>query len=736
MIPPQSGGVKPHGCHRQGSRRSKIHAMDDKGAMPSARDSRSLRQPRSIVLVAALVVAMAFVGAMLAATDGHFVAQVVDLYVSCQYAKAMAEGHPFQYNAGEPGSSGATSFLHTVLLALAHALGARGEGLVAVAIVMGSILLVASALLARRIGLLLRGEREALLAAGLVVLGGPVVWGFMYGADIALFMFLTIWLLERLLVEWPQGRLGGGVAAAALLALARPEGLVAAPVLGIAWSLGPARRGRGFARLLAWLPAVAGLAVLVVQRWATGRWLGTSFSEKSLFANYSVNEGLIEVADYLVDVLRGLLLGLYPSQTPMGFARGWASFFFPPLGLLLILIAFLRPPAERRTPLRVWGALVAALFLLLTPNMFMGVHFHRYLMWAFPALLALVAVGWGELAERCARDDEAWQRSLFRMGSAVFLILGLLSTLRFAASYGGMAGEVYRRDLAAAQWIARNLPPGVAMANLATSVEYLTGHRNLNLHGVTNPLFTGGRSSEREAQALEILGRLPATERPSHLITTEAAQEAYATMREMVREPPLYRSASFSPDEILVYAMRYDLAGKSGRVYLPETLKLLEGLREVDRLNVCDPQDEGSHGYRFGSFRGNLRLTGTARIDSYALPGGVLEVVADGGRAILGSESFSVRAERGKDLVVVMRTAPQVRANVMRAEGSGRFDVAFAEAGMVVEAAGVTSARFQFRPRPGWDEYVFRIPGGFLKEGSTRLTLSGRYASFFYWFYQ
>jgi hypothetical protein len=473
-----------------------------------------------------------------------------------------------------------------------------------------------------------------------------------------------------------------------------------------------------------------------VLRGATGRWLGTSFSEKSLFANYSVNEGLIEVADYAIDVIRGVLLGLYPSQTPIGFARGWASFFFPPLGLLLILVAFLRPPSERKVPLRLWGALVGALFLLLTPNMFMGVHFHRYLMWAFPALLALVGVGWGVLVERLARDDEAWQASLFRMGSAVFLCLGFLSTLRFAASYGGMAGEVYRRDVSAAQWIARNLPPGVTMANLATSVEYLTGHRNINLHGVTNPLFAGGRSSEREAQALEILGRLPSSARPSHLITTESAQEAYATMREMVREPPLFRSASFSADEILVYTMRYDLVGKNTRVYLPETLKLLEGLREVDRLNVCDPQDEESHAYGFSSYQGNLRLTGSARIDSYSLPGGALEVVADGGRAILGSESFTVRAERGKDLVVVMRTAPLARANVMRAEGSGRFDVAFAEAGMVVEAGGVTSARFQFRPRPGWDEYVFRIPGGFLKQGDTMLKLSGRYGSFFYWFYQ
>ena len=42
---------------------------------------------------------------LLAATQGRFVAQVADLYVTCQYAKAMAEGHPFRYNPGEPPST-------------------------------------------------------------------------------------------------------------------------------------------------------------------------------------------------------------------------------------------------------------------------------------------------------------------------------------------------------------------------------------------------------------------------------------------------------------------------------------------------------------------------------------------------------------------------------------------------------------------------------------------------------
>ena len=80
--------------------------------------------------------------------------------------------------------------------------------------------------------------------------------------------------------------------------------------------------------------------------------------------------------------------------------------------------------------------------------------------------------------------------------------------------YGDLAGEVYRRDLAAARWVSANAPPDVRIANLATSVEYLTGHHNLNLHGVTTPAFFGTRPAEREAGVFELLSRLPEAERP------------------------------------------------------------------------------------------------------------------------------------------------------------------------------------------------------------------------------
>ena len=396
-------------------------------------------------LVVGIVVVASFLGLMLWTTEGHFVAQVSDLYVVAQYARALAEGHPFRYNAGEAPTSGATSLLHTAVLALADASGARGEGLIAFAVLLGAALYLASIPLAARVAERLSGPREGRLAGMLVALSGPVVWGFLYGSDIAPFLFLALLLLERWLAYCAGGPARGLALAGSLLALCRPEGLPVGLALAAA---GRWRRPASPAeRLWLWLPLATGLAVLTLQRIVTGSWLQTSVAEKALLPSYGPVETLAAATQYGVDVLRGLLLGLYPPETAIGFARGEAAFFFPPLALVLVLLAVARSEAPLAVPARLWLALVLLIFALTGPNVFMGVHFNRYLMWAFPGLLAFVAAGLGALARLAARDDARLENDLFRAGAALALLLGALSTAHFAGVYAQLAGSTWRREI-------------------------------------------------------------------------------------------------------------------------------------------------------------------------------------------------------------------------------------------------------------------------------------------------
>jgi hypothetical protein len=685
------------------------------------------------VLVLGLVVGLLFLGLLLASTNGHFVPPVVDLYVVCQYAKAMAEGHPFHYNAGEAASTGATSLLHTVLLALGHAAGARGEGLVAFAILLGLACFLVTIGLVHRIGKALGGEGTGALAGALVALNGPVAWGFMYGSDIALFMMLGTLLLERLLASARDGRSAGICVAGVLLALARPEGLAIAILLAGVLLRGDRSRGQ---RTLAILPVLTAGLVLAIQRVMTGSWLGTSVADKSLLASYGIVDSLGLSAQYAVDVGRGLLLGFYSSEASLGFSRGYAPFYFPPLSLFLLVICAARAERPGLRAVRAWLAIVALVWATVIPNVFMGVHFNRYLMWAFPGLLALTASGIDLFAKVVAREDVSFERRLFRSMATVVLCLGAFSAIRFAALYADGAGEVWRRDLTTAAWISKTLPPGVAMANIATSVEYLTGHRNLNLHGVTSPAFFGNRTAEREAGTFESLGRLPEAERPIYLISTVATQEGSPILQRLAPGPPLFQSTSLS-DELQVLRLDYELVGKNRRAFSPEAERLVSGLLEVDHLNVCDSQEERDHDYGYSSRLGNVALHGTVRIDSYpaATEGVSPNVVADAGRIILGYESFRVRSNPGRDLVLVMRTAGSAQVAVRSAARTGTFELEVPEAGILVSTRSQPAGRMSFRPEPGWNEVVFRIPARLL-EGNDVLLLQGRYTSYYYWFFQ
>ena len=130
---------------------------------------------------------------------------------------------------------------------------------------------------------------------------------------------------------------------------------------------------------------------------------------------------------------------------------------------------------------------MAVVALALSPNLFLGVHFNRYLLWAVPGLLVLVAAGLGASARLLAGGDAPLERNLFRAGAALLVVLGLPLDRPLR---GALRGDGRRRVPAGRGHRAvdrLHLPPGVRLANLATSVEYLTGHHNLNLHGGDEP---------------------------------------------------------------------------------------------------------------------------------------------------------------------------------------------------------------------------------------------------------
>lgn len=696
------------------------------------------RKPFLLLALLCLAVSTLYILSMLSVTDGHFVPQVSDLYLIAQYAKGFAEGHPFQYNPGEAPTTGATSLLHTVFLAIAHFIGFRGEGLVAFAILSGAGFAFLTSLEVYGAGRLVSGSaRIAKLAAALVILNGPLAWSFHYGADIALVLFLSAWLFRA----WLQGSGDGTsdstrfVLPACLLALSRPEALALVSALA-GWTVWDARQrlGKWRARPRWFLPVLIGVLLPLSLRLFTGSAAHTSFSQKLLSANWGFFGAAVFSIEYWTDILRGILLGFYPASQRIGLGSGNAPYFAAPFLLVFVFLALLRPsPALRRAGAFLMGALITA--IVVTPTVHIGVHSNRYLLFALPPLLILFSVGldqaaaWMESGLGVSRDAALRRLSLLALG------FGFLSVARFALVYADSASSIYRRDEALFDFIRTRLPEEARFLSNGTAIEYRTGRRAVNLSGVVTPDFAEILPAETEAAAFELLSRPSFGPLPPYLIALESYVAGSPAWNALIGGPPVFVTSSLEASEFAIYPTRSDLVGRQNALV---RLEMPPDLEAVDSLNVGDPIDERQHGYRWNSSVGTRSLFAALKLDRYqgASRGSGTEI-ADAGRLIMGFEEMEVASpRRDADLWIVVRTHPEPSARLRHPEGDRRVDVALTESALRLSTSLGRTDWIRTPLEPGWNEVAYRVPFALLTPTTTRLRLEGKYAAYFYRIYQ
>lgn len=697
----------------------------------------SERKPPLFLALMCVGVSTLYLLSMLSVTSGHFVPQVSDLYLIAQYAKGFAEGHPFQYNPGEAPTTGATSLLHTLFLALAHFVGFRGEGLIAFAILAGGVFAFLTAVQAYRAGRLLsESSRIASLAAVLVILNGPLAWSFHYGADIALVLFLSAWLFAA----WLEGAGPGAndstrfVLPACLLALTRPEAAILVTALGAlaAWDARTVE-GRWSMRPKWFFPAVTAALALLGLRLFTASAANTSFSQKFLPANWGMFGAAVFSVDYWSDILRGVLLGFYPSSQRLGLGDASAPYYAAPFLMVFVFLAFLK---TSRALTRAGAFLFAALLTAIaaTPSIHMGVHFNRYLLFALPPLLVLSAVGMDGAASLLGTAFSFSRERAFKRMAALACVFGLLSVGRFALIYADFAATTYRKDEALFDFIRSRLPEDATFLSNGAAIEYRTGRRSLNLSGVVTPGFAEILPVETEASAFEILSRPETSKLPPFFIAPEAYIEGSPAWGALVGGPPVFVTASLDGAEFAIYPTRADLVGRQrGLIRLePPSEWVL-----VDSLNVADPIDERRHEYRFSSTVGTRNLFAALKLDKYEGSGrNAGTEVADGGRVILGEEEMTLATPGEGDVLLVMRTNASPSARVRHPSGERRMDLAMPESALRVGTSRGRTDWFRMPLEAGWNEVAYRIPAALVEGRSTRFRMEGRYAAYAYWVFQ
>ncbi len=676
-----------------------------------------------IILSAAFAWAAVYLGAMLAATGGRLSMPLDDSFIFFQYARRLVEGHPFSYAEGLGVSSGATSLLTVLVHAAGYLAGFRGGAMSVFAVLLGAAALAWTAASALRLGRRLCPQ-VAWLPAALLLTSGPLLWGFMSGMDLPLFVALAF----AFAADWPEaGRMPPRrfFLWGALLGLVRPDAVflvLPAAVFG----LFAARR-----RLWWALPVLGALLPFALQWLATGRPQSASMEVKSVLADPGFTGGgwLAGGLSYFTMALRGVLGGASVSDAAPVAANGGnaAGFFSLPFALGLVLLglvpgAWLEVRARRpglHLLLLTWGALLMAAVSFTVPHRW---HWHRYLM----PVLALSLPGIAAGAGRAGRWVEAAWRELdpgdgARILGAVLVALSLPGALFFTVAYGRNCADIRFQHIELAERLGDGtLPrPERLGVNDAGALAYFGDYPIRDLHGLTDPAFRdAGRLGG--AGVWEALERMPADERPDYLACyPDWFGAEFLRPHRLIHSQNLWRPSIVGGNPMNLYRADWSLAGRGDRPRDPEIIGALGDREPVFTLDVADVASETAADYRIhpvdGIYQSLLRV----------LPAGDGSPLADGGRLVSGSETFLLTGlTPGRPLTLVTRTHSPAS---VRVETTGGFSgIWFMEGGSFGR----------------WHEAMFHLPAEAVPGPTLRVRLSpddlhhAAYGAFHYWVYQ
>ncbi|MBM3279991.1 MAG: hypothetical protein FJY95_18240 [Candidatus Handelsmanbacteria bacterium] len=679
--------------------------------------------------VGAVFFLVLFCGSMLHHTRGQLSLPLDDSFIYFQYARQLAEGHFLRYNSGDPPTTGATSLLYLLLLAPGHWLGFHGMYLAVYALLLGLGCLGASLWLVRRVGVSLGDEESGKGAALLLLLCGPLLWGFFSGMEIGLFtgaVLLTLYLFIR---EEPTGRFRLTPWAAALLVLARPEGAGLAACLVGLWGLRALKYRQWKCLWVCAPPLLVFLAQGLLYLGLTGSFSSAGMEAKWRFSapHTSAPEEFRRTLQAWTGFFKGVLAGSLGPQTSarlLAYDGNARQIFFGPFFLLFYLAGVL-PRLAGEWCQRVAGpATLAFLWLfggvLITCTLTEpDAHFYRYQQPLLPLFILFAVLGARQIGLRLGE----WGERLWWGWRVFYGIWGVASAGFFAVAYGENCADIRHQQVAMAQVIERELPPGASVAiNDAGIQKYLVNRYTVDLIGLTSPGLA--RAWRHGSGSLyEHLEGMAPPQRPSHF----AIFPNWFSFEEARFLQPVYYNRVYEPSivdaEAVLYRADWTLAGSGDSLRSPRLLQALGDRQVVDQIDVADLESEDRHGYRsetweVGQGEANLVLFATYEGESNL-------AVIDGGRTVTRGERMRVRLRPGEPALMVMRTLAGSRQ---------RF-------GVLCEGRQVGRVETVGGAGRNWTELVVaQIPGESLGTGEveieTRAERGSAVVPFHYWFLQ
>jgi hypothetical protein len=673
--------------------------------------------------------------------DGHLAAPLDDTFIHFQYARQLAEGHPYEYNTGDPPSSGESAFIYPFLLAPAFLLGLDGMRVLLFADLLLLAAHIVAVILFYRLGVRLGGRALGLLCGVLLLLDGRLLFAYVSGMETGLYAAALVALFWVWLRDVPLGRLGWLVGVAIFTALLRPEGHgIAVLVCGLTLVYLWRTRGLRPPHALVVLPALVGLVPYVVNVAMTGEWQYNTAASKSLFyvPHTPLHETLSLTVGWAINAIKNIYLGLEIGRSPFPLLAA-------PLAIWGAGVALMgrRVHGQRdieRNDIRFFHALLVLTFLagvglaLLLPP----IQFHRYYMPYDFIFYLYLAIGAFDLVGRLAR------RRVVRVGSRVSVRRGPVGAYRLLASIAlvvmlvpqfvsylfavsDSTRDIYYQQMAFSVWVRRYTPADARLGvNDTGAHKYLSDRYVIDLIGLTNNYMRGAYFGGW-GTVFDRLARMPEGQRPTHLlvhpnlflngIEESLSQQLLQPVYQISVQNPIITAGP--TESLYTIDWGYALLDPSSR-YLER-----KDADALDTVDVGDLESERAHGYktvgRLPSISEPKSIVTTAHYDEaegFSL--------SESGRRHSGWEEFRVRSAAGQPLVIVGRAKlnPGVGQRVL-VMANGR-------------EVGLWEVRNERDNQ--WQEYLYTIPAEFVTSDLTTLRLDATFdpggpgfASYRYW---
>lgn len=576
-----------------------------------------------------------------AASRGYFPAPLDDVYIHFDFARSLGRGAPFEWIPGNGYSSGETSPLYAVVLALGWLIGFRGPWLglwAAIVAVLGVTSYVRSLQILARPAPPVVSAAIALLALSV----GIVDWSLFSGMELAAFAAALGYALlalarsrgridERggLTREAAQWRLG---AWGAVLCLLRPESGVLVAVFAAVAARGALRRsGIASVSRVGSPGAIATALVLGSNQLATGEAQSAGAQLKLLSSNpylSDVDRARAFVENVVTFVLKGLAMELASVRV---------------LGAVLPLLVFAALVPRSRRPVAA-ACLLGALGWTLLVSFNNNSPFHNFRYYAPALLLVLAAAASGAAAIAGAL---AGRRGPV-LASGLVLVAALVSATRIPAQithFARAAGNIRDQQIEVALRLRGTMTPGSSvLLNDAGAIPYVLDRPALDALGLGgyHRMPFARAAVNGEASTVELIERLAPHERPGFFAL-------YPNWFGQI-------TSRFGVElERVTITDNLICAGPTKVIYRADWSALdvprAADSNVVDELDVADVISEREHGYRSPVPNG-----GWTTLDVLTEPSGARRF--DAGRIIPagGTESFVVRkTTEARQLRFVMR---------------------------------------------------------------------------------